>query len=73
MVDAAVPAPAQDAPVDLLIRAGRVWCSALGLDGPGAVAVRGDHIAAAGPAVGGAARWTLDFPDALLLLHQASV
>ena len=33
---------------DLLIRAGRLFCAATGLDGPGAVAVRGDRIVAAG-------------------------
>ena len=32
-----------------LIRAGRVFCAARELDGPGAVAVRGDRIVAAGP------------------------
>jgi dihydroorotase len=67
MNDSVAPPPAEDAPFDLLIRAGRVWCAALGFDGPGAVGVRGDRIAAAGPAVGGPARRTLDFPDALLL------
>ena len=41
---------------DLLVRAGRVFCAATGLDGPGAVAVSGDRIAAAGPDVAGAAR-----------------
>ena len=54
-------------PYDLLISAGRVLCAATGLDGPGAVAVRGDRIAAAGPQVNGPARTRLDFPDALLL------
>ena len=54
-------------PYDLLISAGRVLCAATGLDGPGAVAVRGDRIAAAGPDVNGPARTRLDFPDALLL------
>ena len=55
------------APYDLLISAGRVLCAATGLDGPGAVAVRGDRIAAAGPDVSGPARTRLDFPDGLLL------
>lgn len=54
-------------PYDLLISAGRVLCAATGLDSPGAVAVRGDRIAAAGPAVRGTARTRLDFPDGLLL------
>ena len=52
---------------DLLVTAGRVFCAETGLDGPGAVAVRGDRIAASGPGVTGAAAQTLDFPDALLL------
>ncbi|MBM4437298.1 MAG: hypothetical protein FJ029_08705 [Actinobacteria bacterium] len=52
---------------DLLIRAGRVVSPDLGLDAPGAVAVRGDRIAASGPDVAGAARRTLDFPADLLL------
>jgi dihydroorotase len=51
---------------DLLIRAGRVYCAASGWDGPGAVAVAGDRIAA-GPDAAGDARTTLDFPDGLLL------
>ena len=55
------------APYDLLISAGRVLCAATGLDGPGAVAVRGGRIAAAGPEVSGPARERLDFPDGLLL------
>ena len=58
-------APARD--YDLLIRAGRLFCAATGQDGPGAVAVRGDRIAAAGPDVAGTARETLDYPDDLLL------
>lgn len=54
-------------PVDLLVRAGRVFCAASGLDGPGAVAVQGDRIVAAGAQVALEARQTLDFPAALLL------
>ncbi|NKB66347.1 MAG: amidohydrolase family protein [Candidatus Latescibacteria bacterium] len=54
-------------PFDLVVRAGRVFCSATELDGPGAVAICGDRIIAAGPDVGGPARTTLDFPDGLLL------
>src|SRR5689334_15633241 len=52
---------------DLVIRAGRVVDPAGSRDGPGAVAVRGDRIAAVGPEVTGAAPVTLAFPDALLL------
>ncbi len=56
-----------DAKYDLLISAGRVFCAETGLDGPGAVAVRGDRIVASGPNVRGTASHTLDLPDALLL------
>ena len=52
---------------DLLIRAGRVFCSETGLDGPGAVAVRGDRIIASGQNVSIAAGQVLDFPDCVLL------
>ncbi|MCY3767569.1 MAG: amidohydrolase family protein [Gemmatimonadetes bacterium] len=52
---------------DLLITAGRVFCADTGLDGPGAVAARGDRIVAAGPDVKGTAGLNLDYPDALLL------
>lgn len=52
---------------DLLISAGRVFCADTGLDGPGAVAVRGDRIVAAGPDVKGTAGLTLEYPDDLLL------
>ena len=52
---------------DLIIHAGRVVCPATGLDGPGAVAVRGDRIVAVGDRIEGPAREMLDFPDALLL------
>ncbi|MDA1049209.1 MAG: hypothetical protein O3C40_01845 [Planctomycetota bacterium] len=52
---------------DLLIRAGRVVCTQTGLDGPGAVAIRGDRIVAAGAQVDGTARRSLDFPAAMLL------
>lgn len=54
-------------PVDLLLRASRVFCAATGLDGPGAVAVLGDRIVAAGPQVNLPARQTIDLPDTLLL------
>ena len=52
---------------DLIVRAGRVYCADTGLDGPGAVAVSGDRIAAAGPGVEGTAARVLDFPDGVLL------
>ena len=54
-------------PFDLIISAGRVFCAATGLDGPGAVAVRDGRIVASGPDVTGPARETLDFPDCTLL------
>ena len=40
---------APSVPFDLVIHAGRVVCPATGLDGPGAVAIIGGRIAAAGP------------------------
>ncbi len=52
---------------DLLIRAGRVFCADTGLDGPGAVAIRSDRIAASGPDVAGSTDRTLEFPDCVLL------
>ncbi len=52
---------------DLLIRVGRIVCPATGVELPGAVAVRGDRIVAAGPNVDGHSRQVLDFPDAVLL------
>ncbi len=56
-----------DAPFDLLVKAGRVFCSETGLDGPRAVAIRGDRLVAAGPAVHGSSNETLDYPDCVLL------
>src|SRR4051812_49407661 len=56
-----------DRQFDLLVRAGRLVGPAGGPGGPGAVAVRGGQIVAAGAAVAGGARTTLDFPDAVLL------
>lgn len=50
---------------DLLIEAGRVVCPATGLDGPGAVAVRGDRIVAVGETV--EAQRVLRFPEGILL------
>ena len=52
---------------DLVIRAGRVACPRSGLDGPGAVAIRDDQIAASGADVSGIARQTIECSDALLL------
>ena len=52
---------------ELIVRAGRVYCADAGLDGPGAVAVSGDRIVAAGSEVGGTAAKTLEFPDGVLL------
>ena len=60
-------------PYDLVIHAGRVVCPAMGLDGPGAVAVRGDRIAAVLDAAASAAlppesaRQSLSFADSILL------
>ena len=51
--------------VDLLIRAGRVFCAATGRDGPGTVAVRDGRIVEAGDY--SSARTVLEFPDALLM------
>ena len=57
-----------DEPVyDLIVRSGRVYCADTGLDGPGAVAVSGDRIVAAGPDVVGTAARVLEFPDSVLL------
>ena len=53
--------------VDLLISAGRVFCAATGLNGPGAVAMKGDRIVGSGPDVSGPAERTVEFPDGLLL------
>ena len=52
---------------DLVIKAGRIFCSSTHLDGPGAVGVRGQRIAAAGAEVAGSAEKVLEFPQALLL------
>ena len=56
-----------EAKYDLIVRAGRVFCADAGLDGPGAVAVSGDRIVAAGEEVGGTAARELEFPDGVLL------
>ena len=65
--------PPPDERYDLVIHAGRVICPANGLDGLGAVAVRGDRIAAvlaaaaSAPLPPAAARRTLTFPAGILL------
>ena len=57
----------------LVLRAGRVFCQATGLDGPGAVAIRGEKILAAemdgsnGSASRQPAQHELEFPDGILL------
>lgn len=62
-----------DTTYDLVIHAGRVLCPTTGLDGPGAVAVRGDRIAAVLDAAArealpqDSARQILSFPDGILL------
>jgi len=48
---------------DLLVRAGRLFCAASRLDGPGAVAIRDGRIVASGPGVVGPASQTLEFPQ----------
>lgn len=55
-------------PFDLILKAGRVFCAETGLDGPGAVAVRGAAIEASGADVSGETKKTLNFPDGILLL-----
>lgn len=52
---------------DLLITAERVFCTATGREGSGAVAVREGRIAAAGSVVRGTAGTELSFPGAVLL------
>lgn len=51
---------------DLLIRAGRVVDPAMNRDGPGSVAITGEHIAEAGTCLASALD-TFDFPDGILL------
>lgn len=50
-----------------LVCAPRLFCVDSGLDGLGAVAIRGDRIVASGPGVEGPAHTVLNFPDGLLL------
>ena len=52
---------------DLLIHAGRLICPTAHLDNPGSVAVRDGRIVEIGQEIHGAARQSLDFPDAILL------
>ena len=52
---------------DLLIRAGRVVCPASGIDGPGAVAIRGDRIIEVGRDLTGNGPQVIDDPAAILL------
>ena len=54
-------------PVDLLVRSGRLFDAALGLDGSGAVAITADRIVAAGPDVDAPAGRVVDLGDAVLL------
>ena len=56
-----------DGNLDLIVKAGRVFCADTGIDGPGAVAVREGRIVAAGPEVSGDAATVLDFEDCVLL------
>jgi len=58
---------APSAAYDLVLNAGRVVCPATGLDGPGAVALAGGRIAAAGARVDGPAREVLRFTEAIIL------
>ncbi|MBM4407764.1 MAG: amidohydrolase family protein [Chloroflexi bacterium] len=53
--------------VDLLVRSRRLFDAALGIDGPGAVAIRADRIVAAGPGVDVPAGQVTDLGDAVLL------
>jgi len=52
---------------ELLITAGRVFCSRTGLAGPGGVAITGGRIVAAGADLKLPAKRHVDFPDCLLL------
>ena len=57
-----------NAPVELLVKADRVFSADLGLDGPGAVAVNEGRIVAAGPdAADRPAQRTIDLGDAVLM------
>lgn len=52
---------------DLTLHAGRVFCPSTGIDGAGAVAIRGDRTIASGPDVTAASAQSLKFPNGLLL------
>ena len=52
---------------DLVVRAGRMVCAAGGIDGPGAVGIKGDRIVSIDPSAVEDSRQTLDFPEGLLL------
>lgn len=52
---------------DLLIRAGRIVCPVMGLDGAGAIAIRGDRIAAVGADIRGKSTKVLNDLQAVLL------
>ena len=52
---------------DLLIHAGRIFCSKSGLDGPGSIAVQDGRILAADEGLGIDSTKTMEFPDSLLL------
>ncbi len=56
-----------EATYDLIVRAGRVFCADTRMDGPGAVAVLGDRIVAAGEEIVGTAGRVFEFPDGVLL------
>jgi dihydroorotase len=56
-----------DAPIDLLLQAGRVVCPATGRDAAGAVAVRGDRIVELDDTSGSSPQRTPTFPDGILL------
>ena len=66
--DGRMTAPPAGPPVDLLVRANRVVSPDLAMDGPGAVAIRGDRIVASGAdAAALQARRVVDLGDAVLL------
>ena len=52
---------------DMLVSAGRVFCSESGFDAPGAVGIVGDRIVACGPTVSGEAGRHVVFDDGTLL------
>ena len=52
---------------DLLIRAGRLFCSATNRDGPGEIALQNGRIVAVDQRIAGSASETLSFPDAVVV------